>query len=157
MMPLETSAMTPATTTAQPRSRAISAAAFLYLLVGLGFAIANLFIVRSARRTGRLPEVFGIEFLAGPVSRRYGLNAALAGTVPLTVICLLEAVAGYWLWQSRRKGGVLALLLFPVALVFWIAYELPVPLVIGPIRLLLLALGWKSLRQAQEQPARDRI
>lgn len=138
--------MSQATTTPQPRSGAIAAAACLYLLLGLGFPIANVFIVRSARRTGRLPEAFGIQFLAGPLSQRYGVNAALAGTVPFAVVSLLEAVAGYWLWQSRRKGGLLALLLFPAALVFWIAYELPIPFVIGPLRLLLLALGWKSLR-----------
>ena len=59
---------------------------------------------------------------------------------------VLELVTGHWLWKSRKYGVKLGLILFPVGMIFWIGYALPFPLVIGPLRVLLLAIGWKTLR-----------
>ena len=82
--------------------------------------------------------------LAGPFSERLGLDVALAATIPWGVVNALEMLAGYWLW--RKRGAVLGLLLFPAGLVFWIGYALPIMVVIGPLRLLLIAWVWKTLR-----------
>lgn len=72
---------------------AIAGAAFLYVLLGVAVPVSNLLIVIGAQRTGRLPEAFGIEFLAGPISERLGLDPALAGTIPWAAVSLLEAAA----------------------------------------------------------------
>jgi len=58
----------------------------------------------------------------------------------------LEFVAGYWLWKSCKHGGKLGLVLFPAGMIFWIGYALPIIAVIGPLRVLLVVMGWKSLR-----------
>jgi hypothetical protein len=128
------------------RTGAITLAAILYCWFGLAFLISSLLIVIYALRNGTLPVVFGIKMLAGPFSERLGLDAARAATVPWGVVNALEVLAGYWLWKSRKRGGVLALVLFPAGLIFWIGYALPIMVVIGPLRVLLLAWGWKTLR-----------
>jgi ABC-type antimicrobial peptide transport system permease subunit len=135
-----------ATTASQRRSGAITLAAILYCWFGLAFLISSLLIVTSALRNGELPVMFGIEMLAGPFSERLGLGAALAATVLWGIVNVLEVLAGYWLWKSRKHGGKLGLLLFPAGLIFWIGYALPIMVVIGPLRVLLLARGWKTLR-----------
>ncbi len=101
---------------------------------------------RPTLRNGQLPVVFGIEMLAGLLLQRFGRDAVLAATVPWGFVNALEFVVGYWLWKSRKHGGKLALVLFPAGMVFWIGYTLPIMVVIGPLRVLLVARGWKSLR-----------
>jgi hypothetical protein len=135
-----------ATPANQRRGTTITLAAILYCWFGLSFLVSSLLIVISTLRNGSLPVLFGIEMLAGPFSERFGRNAVLAATVPWGVVNALEVLAGYWLWKSRKQGGVLGLLLFPVGLIFWLGYALPIMVVIGPLRVLLLARGWKTLR-----------
>ncbi len=134
------------TTASQRRSGAITLAAILYYWFGLAFLISSLLIVISALRNGELPVVFGIEMLSGPFSERLGLDAAIAAAVPWGVVNVLEVLIGYWLWKSRKQGGKLGLVLFPAGMVFWIGYALPIMAVIGPLRVLLFAMGWKTLR-----------
>jgi hypothetical protein len=108
--------------------------------------VSSLLIVISTLRNGQLPVVLGIEMLAGPLLQRFGRDTVLAATVPWGVVNVLEMLAGYWLWRSRKHGGKLALALFPVGMVFWIGYALPIMVLIGPLRMMLVASGWKSLR-----------
>jgi len=128
------------------RSAAMTLAAILYCWFGLAFLVSSLLITIFALRNGELPVMFGIEMLSGPFSERLGLNAALAAAVPWSVVNVLELVAGYWLWKSRKHGGKLGLMLFPAGMIFWIGYALPIMVVVGPLRVLLLARGWKTLR-----------
>jgi hypothetical protein len=130
----------------QRRGGALTLAAILYCWFGLAFLISSVLIANAALRNGKLPVIFGIEMLAGPFSERLGLNAALAATIPWGVVNVLEVLAGYWLWKSRKHGAKLALVLFPAGMIFWIGYALPIMVVIGPLRVFLLARGWKTLR-----------
>ena len=135
-----------ATPASQRRGATITLAAILYCWFGLSFLVSSLLIVISTLRNGQLPVVLGIEMLAGPLLQRFGRDAVLAATVPWGVVNVLEMLAGYWLWRSRKHGGKLALALFPVGMVFWIGYALPIMVLIGPLRMMLVASGWKSLR-----------
>jgi hypothetical protein len=132
--------------TAQRRSAATTAAAVLYCWFGLAFLVSSLLIGIFAQRNGRLPIVFGIEMLAGPFSDRFGPQGAIAAALPWSIVNILEMLAGYWLWTSRKQGAKLGLLLLPAGMIFWIGYALPIMVVIGPLRVLLIAIGWKTLR-----------
>ena len=139
--------LNPATTTAsQRRSPAITVASTLYFYNGLAFLIASPLVVIYTLHNRKLPVILGIELLSGPFSQRLGPRAVIAASVPWTLVNVLEVVAGYWLWKSRKQGGKLGLMLFPVGMMFWIWYALPFPIVIGPLRVLLLAKRWKTLR-----------
>ncbi len=61
------------------------------------------------------------------------------------VINLLYILAGYWLWKSHRKGGILEIGLLAVSAVFWLGFGLPFPPMAGLLLAGLLAAGWKSL------------
>ncbi len=135
-----------ATPASQRRNGAVTLAAILYCWFGLAFLVSSLLIATYALRNGSLPIVFGIGMLGGPFSERLGLGAAILATVPWGVVNALEMLAGYWLWKSRKRGGVLALVLFPAGMLFWIGYALPIMVVVGPLRVLLVARGWKTLR-----------
>jgi hypothetical protein len=135
-----------ATTASHQRSGTITLAAILYCWFGLAFLISSLLIVIYTLRNRELPVVFGIEMLAGPFSERVGLDAAIAATIPWAVVNVLEMLTGAWLWKSRKHGGKLGLMLLPAGMIFWIGYALPIMAVIGPLRVLLIVVGWKTLR-----------
>jgi hypothetical protein len=130
----------------QHRTVAITLAAILYGWFGLAFLVSSLLIGIYTLRNGALPVVFGIDMLAGPISQRFGPRATIAATVPWGVVNVLELVAASWLWRSRKRGGTLGVLLFPAGAIFWIGFALPIMVVVGPLRVLLLAAGWKGLR-----------
>jgi hypothetical protein len=128
------------------RSGATTLAAILYCWFGLAFLVSSMLIAVYTLRNGRLPVVFGIDMMAGPFSERFGVYGAIMAALPWGVVNVLEMLAGYWLWRSRKPGGMLALVLLPLGAIFWIGYALPVMVVIGPLRVLLLVWGWKTLR-----------
>ena len=130
----------------QRRSGTITLSAILYGWFGFAFLVSSLLIGVYVLQNGRLPVVFGIDMLAGPFSERFGAYGAIIAALPWTVVNVLEMLAGRWLWRSRKSGGTLALVLFPIGLLFWLGYALPIMAVIGPLRVLLVARGWKSLR-----------
>ena len=59
---------------------------------------------------------------------------------------ILEALAGWWLWQGRRSGAVFALVLLVPSAVFWWGFDLPYPPILASIRTLLILFAWSSLR-----------
>jgi hypothetical protein len=128
------------------RSTAITVAAVLYCWFGFAFIVSSVLIALYARRNGWLPVVFGIEMLAGPFADRFGVRGALAATIPWSIVNLLEMLTGFWLWKSRKRGGKLGIALFFAGMIFWIGYALPIMVVVGPLRVLLIAWGWKTLR-----------
>jgi hypothetical protein len=67
-------------------------------------------------------------------------------TLLFSAINLLQILPGYWLWNSRRKGGVLGLIFLALSSVFWWGFGLPIPPVVAILHIGLLVVGWKSLR-----------
>ena len=128
------------------RSGATTLAAILYCWFGLAFLVSSMLIAVYTLRNGRLPVVFGIQMMAGPFSERFGVYGAIMAALAWGVVNALEMLTGYWLWRSRKRGAVLGLLLFPAGAIFWIGYALPIMVVVGPLRVLLLAWGWRTLR-----------
>lgn len=74
------------------------------------------------------------------------MDFMIAAALLFIVINLLQIPAGYWLWISRRKGGILAFSLLAPSAVFWVGFGLPFPPVVGLLLAGLLAAGWKSLK-----------
>jgi hypothetical protein len=61
------------------------------------------------------------------------------------VVTLIAAWAAWLVWDESKVGAVLALVLLPVEVVFWVGFALPIPWLIGVARVAFLALAWNSL------------
>jgi hypothetical protein len=127
-------------------SSALRAAAVLYLVLGVGFGLAAVVTLWHFLRHGELPMTpWGFRSLSGPFERlgreRFtALGAALVG------VSALDALAGVWLWQGRRRGARLALATTPFAVVLGAGFDLPFLLVGVPMRVALVLVGRRSLR-----------
>ena len=86
----------------------------------------------------------GLRAFAGPFERLGHRSFALLGAA-LIGVSALEAVAGVWLAQGRRRGAVLGLALTPFATILG-RVRLPFWLAPIPIRTAIILRTWRRLR-----------
>ena len=93
--------------------------AVVYAVPGVGWAVATLAVLLYHRERGELPMTpFGWRLLGGPypeigTDRLTPLGWALAWL--LIAVSAVDVLIGRWLWQGRRRGAILALVMAPVS------------------------------------------
>ncbi len=132
----------------EKRSGPITIASMLFLFLGIGIAAADPLILAYIAYYHKAPFFFFTTFLDDntPIGMALGLNGVIAlGTVHIAT-SILGAVAGFWLWHSLKKGGKLGMALLPVDFFFVYGFVIPILWIVPPLRSILLASGWRSLR-----------
>ena len=125
-------------------------ASVLYVVPGLGFALATAAILLYDARRHELPMTpFGWRLLGGPYEQigtdtLTGLGRAL-GTA-LIVVSVVDLVAGVWLRQGRRRGAMLGVATTPISLLLGTLFVVPALWIIPPVRAVLAIAGWRRLR-----------
>jgi hypothetical protein len=121
-------------------------AAITFILPALGFGLPTPFVLDHLRRTGELPLTpFGFRSHSGPFER-LGPDAFTGLGWALVVICVLDVLAGVWLWQGRRRGARLGVATMPLTLVLGLGFAFPFLLSALPLRLLLVVVARSGLR-----------
>jgi hypothetical protein len=121
-------------------------AALAFVLPAAAFGLPTPLVLDHLRRTGELPMTpFGFRSHAGPFEAVGPDGFQVLGWA-LVVVCLLDALAGIWLWQGRRRGARLGVALTPASLALAMGFAFPFLLAAIPIRLLLVAVARRSLR-----------
>ncbi|MEO8425358.1 MAG: hypothetical protein ABI595_15790 [Actinomycetota bacterium] len=93
--------------------------AVIYAVPGVGFVVSTLAVLLYLRERGELPMTpFGWRLLGGPypeigTDRLTPLGWALAGL--LIAVSGVDVLIGRWLWQGRRRGAILAVVMAPVS------------------------------------------
>jgi hypothetical protein len=133
----------------QARHPAITAASILCFIHAVGWPIGLASpIVYMIRHHAFQVRTFGdrqFEGLAGPFAV-LGVDGVILLALLFIAINLMFILAGYWLWKSQQKGGILTISLLALSAVFWWGFGLPIPPIVGLLLAGLLAIGWKSLR-----------
>jgi len=125
-------------------------ASVLYVVPGLGFALATTAILLYDARQHELPMTpFGWRLLGGPYEQigtetLTGLGRVLGAA--LIGVSLLDLLAGIWLRQGRRRGAMLGVATTPVSLMLGTLFVVPALWIIPPVRALLAMAGWRGLR-----------
>ena len=122
------------------------AAAVLYVALGRGFGVGAAVTLWHLDRHGELPMTpFGFRSLAGPFEA-LGRGPFMALGSALIGVCALDVLAGWWLWQGRRRGATLGLATTPFALALGAGFALPFLLGGVPIRVGLVLAARRNLR-----------
>ena len=74
-----------------------------------------------------------------------GIDALIVMGIIFVVVSAMRFLAAYWLWQSRRDGAVLGLILLGLSTIFWYGFVLPLGPLLGVAELVLLMLVWRTL------------
>ena len=91
-----------------------------------------------------LPTVGGIRLIGGPFES-LGIDAVIVAGIVFVFVSALKVLATYWLWNSRRDGAVLGLILIWPSAIFWHGIALPLSPLLGIAELILVMLVWRAL------------
>jgi hypothetical protein len=125
--------------------------AVIYAVPGIGWAVGTLAVLLYHKERGQLPMTpFGWRLLGGPYSeigteRLTPLGWALAWL--LIAVSIVDVLIGRWLWQGRRRGAVLALVMAAVSFALGRLFVLPYLLVMAPLRVVATIIAWRGLRR----------
>lgn len=129
-----------------PRDPLITVAAIVFAISGFGAVSGAIPSILYMRQTGELPGMGNVRFYGGALfDRLWGVRGVMVSLVPFAVLGSFEVLAGVWLWQSLQVGGILALWLTPLAVIFIVGHGAPFFLVVVPLRVILVALAWSTL------------
>ena len=124
----------------------IRVAAILLWFTALGFGIFCLPAI-SNLLTGRdIPIVMGFPAYGRGPFERVGIPTTVPLLAGFLIVCILEAIAGWMLWDGYRAGAILALALLPFGAIFWWGFALPIPWIFALARTILIVLSWQSLK-----------
>src|SRR6185503_19241333 len=124
----------------------IQIAAVLCWISAFGFGLPNLPAIRSLLEGRGVPLLFGFPAYGGGYFERLGITTTVPLLIAFFVVCALEGVAGWLLWNGERSGAILALALLVPGMIFWVGFSLPFGPVFGLVRTVLIVAGWSSLR-----------
>lgn len=132
----------------------ITAASAVFLFsggIGVTFGASGFFYIAS---TGQLPGFAGLRFFGGGQFESLGgIPLIMVDLIPWATLGGFEILTGIWLWRSMRKGGRMTLALTPPAAVFMVGFGAPFGYIVVPLRVVLVILGWKNLRQVSAPAA----
>ncbi len=125
---------------------ALRAAGAIYLVLGIGFGAGAVVTLLQFARHGELPMTpWGFRSMSGPFEGLGAERFSMLGW-SFAAVCAVDALAGFWLWQGRRRGARLGMVTSPLAFMLGLGFALPFMLVGVPIRLGLTWAGRRSLR-----------
>lgn len=117
-----------------------------YILPAIAFGIPTPFVLWRFARTFELPMTpFGFRSHSGPFEA-LGRDRFIALGGVLMVSCMIDVLAGAWLWRGRRRGAILGVVATPLTLMMAYGFAFPFLLLAIPIRLVLTARARSTLR-----------
>jgi hypothetical protein len=121
-------------------------AAILLWFTAMGFGIFCLPAIGNLLTGRDIPIVMGFPAYGRGPFERVGIPTTVPLLAAFLIICLLEALAGWLVWEGYKVGAVLALVLIPVGAIFWWGFALPIPPLFAIVRTILIVLSWQSLK-----------
>jgi hypothetical protein len=115
-------------------------------VLGAGFGLGAIATLRHLEANGELPLTpFGFRSMSGPFEQLGQERFALLGWA-LVAVCVVDVVAGIWLWRRRRRGFRLGLVTAVPLFALGVGFALPFLLVGVPLRVALALAARRSLR-----------
>ena len=121
-------------------------AAILHWVIAVGFGVFCHPAIRNLLSGRDIPIVLGFPAYGRGPFERVGIPTTVPLLAAFLLVCILEAVAGFFLWRAYTSGAVLALVLLPVGGVFWWGFALPIPPIFALVWTMLILLSWQALR-----------
>lgn len=123
----------------------IRVAAILAWFSGLGFGLPGLYAIWYMLQGRGIARVMGLPTYGEGTFERFGIKATVPLILGFVLVCAMECVVGWMLWQNDRGGAVLALVLLPIELTFGIGFSLPFGPLFAVARTILILIAWTSL------------
>jgi len=124
----------------------IRVAATLSWITAAGFGVPCLMAIRNLLAGQDIPIIMGFPAYGRGPFEQHGIHTTVPLLVAFLLICLLEGVSGWLLWNGSTIGAILSLALILPGAVFWWGFALPFPPLFAVVWTILILLNWQSLK-----------
>ncbi len=124
----------------------VRVAAVLLAFNGVGFGVCCLPGIRNLLSGRDIPMILGFPAYGRGPFERIGVRTTVPLLAAFLLVCILECVAGWLLWNGHTSGAILAIALLPFGGIFWWGFALPIPPIFAIARTVLILLSWGRLR-----------
>lgn len=122
------------------------AAAVLAWVSGLGFGLPGVYAIWHLTSRGTIATFLGFPTYGEGTFERFGIRTSVPLLIGFVLVCAVECVVGWLLWGGHRAGSILALVMLPFELVFWVGFSLPFGPVLATARTALIVISWWTVR-----------
>jgi len=129
---------------APSRTPLVTAASVLFYFDALAWGAGVIPTLYYAFMYKTLPTVFGIRLMGGPFES-LGIDALMVAGIVFVVVSAFKVLAAYWLWNCRKDGAVLGLVLIWPSAIFWYGFALPLGPLLGIAEVVLSIMVWTTL------------
>ena len=123
----------------------IKATSICLWFAGLGFGIPGMYGIYYFLKNHHIATVLGFPTYGNGPFEKIGIYTSAPLLSAFVVVCILECICGWGVWNGDKGSALLSLAIIPIELFFYIGFALP----FGPpfivIRIILLYLNWSSL------------
>jgi len=123
----------------------IKIAAALAWFSGLGFGLPGIYGIWHMAQGRGVARFMGFPTYGHGVFERFGVPSSVPLMLSFVLVCAIECVVGWMLWENQRAGAVLALGLLPIETFFWVGFSLPFGPVAAVLRTGLIVFAWSQL------------
>jgi len=111
----------------------------------VGFGVFTIPAIARVRAGKDIPIVMGFPAYGRGPFEAHGIRSTVPLLAGFLVVCLVEGVAGWLLWQGDRSGAILAIAILPAGVAYWWGFALPIPPLLALVRTVLILAGWNEL------------
>jgi hypothetical protein len=122
----------------------VTTASVLFYFDALAWGVGVVPTLYYAFTYRALPTVCGIRLMGGPFES-LGIDTLAVAGIVFVVVSAFKVLAAYWLWNCRRDGAVLGLVLTWPSAIFWYGFALPLGPLLGIAEVVLLIVVWRTL------------
>lgn len=121
-------------------------AAILLWISGIGFGVFCLPAIRNLLMGRDIPFIMGLPAYGRGPFERVGIPTTVPLLIGFLIVCVLEGIAGWFLWGGHKSGAILALALLLPGAIYWWGFALPFGPILAIVRTILILLSWQSLK-----------
>ena len=121
-----------------------TASIFLWIS-GLGFGLPCIYGIWYFIRTKSVATFMGFPTYGNGPFEKIGINTTVPLLAGFLLICVMECICGWGLWDGGKGSAVLSLAIIPVELFFYIGFALPFGPILMALRTIILVLSWSML------------
>lgn len=120
-------------------------AAILLWFNAIGFGIFCIPAIGNLLTGRDIPYVMGFPAYGKGPFESIGISTTVPLLAAFLLVCILEGLAGWLLWEGYRTGAILAFVLVPAGGIFWWGFALPIPPINAVVSTILIVISWQSL------------
>ena len=113
---------------------------------GLGFGLPCIYGIWYFLKYDSIATFMGFPTYGHGPFEKFGINTSVPLLTGFLLVCTLECICGWGVWNGDKGSAVLSLAIIPLELFFYIGFALPFGPLVMVIRIILLWLIWSSLQ-----------